>query len=296
MIKEEDWQDLVELIAQKKCTPFIGAGACSGTLRMAGAIAGDWAVKHSYPLADVGDLARVSQYLSIDRYEMFPKEMLKKEFQGKGPPDFTLADEPHAVLADLELPIYITTNYDRFMAQAIESRNRTVVREFCRWNRFPEVVGGSPNLDKDYLPTPARPMVFHLHGNCEIPQSMVLTESDYLDFLIRLTRDQDLLPASVRTALAGTSLLFVGYSLSDWNFRVLLRGLIGSLGANLGYSSIAVQLGPDGLTEERLKRAQDYLLQYFNQIQKIKVHLYWGDIRHFSRELRQRWEKHKHGA
>lgn len=119
---------------------------------------------------------------------------------------------------------------------------------------------------------------------------MVLTEGDYLDFLIRLSRDQDLLPPSIRTALAGTSLLFVGYSLMDWNFRVIFRGIVGSLGASLGYTSIAVQLPLGGLTEQERERAQRYLDQYFDQIQKIKVHIYWGDVRQFARELRERWE------
>ena len=85
-------------------------------------------------------------------------------------------------------------------------------------------------------------------------------------------------------------MLFVGYSLTDWNFRVIFRGLIGSLGASLGYTSMAVQLPPGGLTEQEMKQAQGYLDQYFDQIQKIKVHIYWGDVRQFARELRERWE------
>ena len=71
---------------------------------------------------------------------------------------------------------------------------------------------------------------------------MVLTEDDYLEFLVRMNRDasEPLLPPVIRTAFKD-SLLFVGYSLSDWSFRVLFRGLIGSLPAGLGNLSIAVQ-------------------------------------------------------
>jgi hypothetical protein len=189
MLSDEDWSDLLESIADKRCTPFIGAGASAGTLPTGGAIAQRWAREHSYPFADVGDLARVAQFLALNRHDMFPKVTLVRELKGKGAPDFTQPDEPHAVLADLELPIYITTNFDSFMADAIKSRNRLFEKEICRWNNHPAVIGRASVLDKDYVPNPAKPLVFHLHGTFELPQSMVLTESDYLDFLIRLSQD-----------------------------------------------------------------------------------------------------------
>jgi hypothetical protein len=290
-VGERDWRDLLDLIQVDKCTPFIGAGACAGTLPLGSQIARQWAGEYDYPLGDSTDLARVAQFLAIDRYEMFPKEAIKRQFQDVKPPDFAAPDEPHGVLADLNLPIYITTNYDGFMLQALENRKRAPKREFCYWNNYPQVMGKKSVFDKpDFELSSATPLVYHLHGYYEIPQSMVLTEGDYLDFLIRLSRDQDLLPPVIRTALAGTSLLFVGYSLSDWNFRVLFRGLVSSLGASLGYKSIAVQLPPGDLAGEGLERAQRYLDQYFDKIQRIQVRIYWGDVQEFARELRQRWE------
>ncbi|MFN3332111.1 MAG: SIR2 family protein, partial [Caldilinea sp.] len=115
------------------------------------------------------------------------------------------------------------------------------------------------------------------------------------DFLIRLSRDQSLLPPPIRTALAGTSLLFVGYSLTDWNFRVLFRGLVGSLGASLGYTSIAVQLPPN-LSQMDMERARGYLNKYFDQLQQLRVSIYWGDVHEFTLELRQRWEKFRNAG
>ncbi len=290
-LQDEDWEELIYLIQDGKCTPFIGAGAAAGTLPTGSSVAQEWAEEHDYPLDDTTDLARVAQFLAIDRYDMYPKESIRRQFQGIEPPDFSASDEPHAILADLGLPIYITTNYDDFMRQALKDRNREPEREFCRWNRFTQEVTGEESILKaGFEPTPDRPLVYHLHGHLDLPQSMVLTEGDYLDFLSRLSRDQDLLPPVIRTALAGTSLLFVGYSLSDWDFRVLFRGLMSSLGASLGYSSIAVQLPPGGLNQEELERRQRYLDRYFDKIQKIQVRIYWGDAKEFSGRLRQRWE------
>ena len=292
---DRDWEELLYLIQEKRCTPFIGAGACARTLPLARDIAREWAEEYGYPLADSYDLARVAQFLAIDRYEMYPKDAIRRCFQDVPSPDFSEPDEPHGVLADLNLPIYITTNYDSFMLQALESRQKAPRREFCRWNRFPQVMGEESVFDTGFKPAPATPLVYHLHGCCQTPQSMVLTEADYLDFLICLSSDPTLLPPAIRTALAGTSLLFVGYSLTDWNFRVLFRGLISSLGASLGYSSIAVQLPPSGLIGSDLERATKYLDQYFDKIQQIQVRVYWGDIREFAQELRERWEAFSDG-
>ena len=179
------------------------------------------------------------------------------------------------------------------MFGALEDREKDPVRELCGWNDLVRETMPSA-LEAGLLPTPASPLVYHLHGHCETPQSMVLTEDDYLAFLVRISKDnsEPLLPSPIRRALASTSLLFVGYSLSDWDFRVLFRGLMGSLGATLGMTSIAVQLDPSAAEEpdERRARAQEYLGSYFEKIQTIKVRMYWGDARAFSRELRERWE------
>jgi hypothetical protein len=147
-------------------------------------------------------------------------------------------------------------------------------------------------FDDGYKPVPAEPLVFYLHGQHTVPQSLVLTEDDYLDFLIRLSKDgQDpadrLLPSVIRTAMSSTALMFVGYSLTDWTFRVLFRGLISSFGAELGYPAIAVQL-PKDLPRRARPKAQAYLNAYFSKLQKIKVTVYWGDAAEFAKELRQR--------
>jgi hypothetical protein len=227
---------------------------------------------------------------------MFPKVRIQARFQGKGPPDFSQPNEPHALLADLNLPIYITTNYDDFMVQALGSRKREPVREFCRWNNFPEVTGQKSALRPGYKPRPAQPLVYHLHGHLDVPQSMVLTEGDYLDFLIRLSGRQDhLLPPAILQALAGTALLFVGYSLTDYNFRVIFRGLVGSLGASLGYLGIAVQLPPGNLDAVAQEPARSYLGKYFAQMPQINVRIYWGSAREFAIELRERLGAFSHG-
>ncbi len=293
-LTDADWDVLLQRIKDKECTPFIGAGACAATLPLASDLATEWAKDYHYPLEDKSNLARVAQFLAVQQDAMFPKQLLRRKLQDVEPPDFRAPDDPHGALADLGLPVYITTNYDGLMTGALLNREKDPRRELCGWNKL--VHESEPSvLATGFKPTPANPLVYHLHGHYDVPQSMVLTEDDYLAFLVEISTDNSnrMLPPTIRQALAGTALLFVGYSLSDWDFRVLFRGLMGSLGRTLGMTSIAVQLtpSPDDATDDQRSIVQAYLSSYFEQMQTIKVRLYWGDARDFARELHERWEQ-----
>jgi hypothetical protein len=296
-LEDKDWTLLLRRIKAGKCTPFLGAGACFGVLPLGSHIAQEWAQEHDYPLEDCRDLARVSQFLAVQYDSMFPKEEILERFlKNVDPPDFTQPDEPHGVLAELPLPIYMTTNYDDFMMQALESQPRDPKREMCRWNSYIEEV---PSVfDQGFRPTVANPVVFHLHGHNKhekAAESLVLTEDDYLDFLVNISRDQALtqsriLPPRIQEALTGASLLFIGYRLADWSFRVLFRGLVAPMEQSLRRISVTVQLlpVPTDAPEATKQQAQNYLDEYFN---KIDVRVYWGTAREFSAELRRRWKE-----
>ena len=53
--------------------------------------------------------------------------------------------------------------------------------------------------------------------------SVVLTETDYVDFLAADMLKK--IPTKIVQLLRDARLLFLGYSLEDWNFRVLLQRL-----------------------------------------------------------------------
>lgn len=280
-LEEKDWTLLMQRIKDGKCTPFIGAGACSGALPLGSDIAREWAKKYKYPMADCDDLVRVAQFLAIQSDPMFPKEEILKCLKCISPPNFNAPDEPHGVLAELPLPVYITTNYDEFMVQALKSRNKDPKRELCKWNKY---IKKQPSvLDSGFRPTVANPVVYHLHGHNEVPESLVLTEDDYLSFLVNLSRDQNLLPPRIQEALAGTSLIFIGYRLADWDFRVLFQGIISSTESTLRRISITVQLPP---TQQEMKIYQE---KYFGEMMRV----YWGTAREFAAELGDRWERFK---
>ena len=134
---DDDWNRILRRIQRGKCTPFLGAGASAGVLPLGGAIAEQWADERSYPLWDRENLPRVAQFVAVvEEDPMAPKEDIQKFFDGKAP-DLSHEDEPHRVLAGLPLPIFLTTNYDDFMTQALRARGKQPEQEFCRWTARP---------------------------------------------------------------------------------------------------------------------------------------------------------------
>jgi hypothetical protein len=294
-MSESDWNLLLGRIKEGRCTPFLGAGASAGTFPLGSEIALQWAKEHGYPLDDSLDLARVAQFVAVTVDSMAPKDKIHKQFQILQLPDFTDPDEPHRVLADLPFPIYMTTNYDNSIISALQTRHKDPKLELCRWNTYLRDNEISIfDTDPIYTPTPANPLVFHLHGHYKVPESLVLTEDDYLDFLVNLSKDDDLLPSRIRKAMTGSSLLFLGYRIADWDFRVLFRSIVGYLEKSLIRTHISVQIAPehDGISKEQLEKVQSYLEAYYAE---LKVRVYWGSCREFAAELRRRWVDYDNG-
>jgi hypothetical protein len=278
-LTDETWQTLLERINNQRCLPFLGAGASFPAIPLGSTIAAEWAQEYNYPGDNPKNLVEVAQFLAVLYDPLTPKEKILKQLDGAIPPDFNAADEPHGLLADLPLPIYLTTNYDDFMVRALESRYRDARRELCRWNALIE---NEPSVfDNNFTPTVANPVVFHLHGHT-IPESIVLTEDDYLYFLANIGQEK-LLPKPIQQALTRSTCVFIGYRLADWNFRVLFQGL-------RAYSMVGVSIAvlkPPG-DDELARRQRDYLDKYYAN---MKLEVYWGTAREFAAELREHWEK-----
>ena len=128
----------------------------------------------------------------------------------------------------------------------------------------------------------------HLHGHLEAEESLVLTENDYLDFLVGISENRNqLLPDKIQDALASTSLLFLGYSLTDWDFRVIFRSIVYYLAKN-DKAHVSVQLEPErkaDMTDQELENIISYLQKYY-ALQKIEV--FWGDCKAFAETLKQK--------
>jgi hypothetical protein len=235
-------------------------------------------VKYGYPEAEPADLARVAQFLT-QTDKGFPNELIKKSFDPASPPDFDDPNEPHTVLSALPLPIYITTNYDDFMVRALQAQNKKPKREFHRWNEQLRTVPSCFD-DSDFQATAERPVVFHLYGHTEAPESMVVTEDDYREFLSNTSKKDQSLPLRIEKALAGTAPLFLGYDPTDQKFRNLMQILV-------PYLSMNVLRPPGSFKLGALKIPQYLASQFVSPTGGSRLEAF----REFVGDLRRRWEE-----
>ena len=289
-LKESDWEVLLRRIREEKCTPVLGTGVYSETTNLRATIAEEWASEEGYPLQDVLNLARVARFISIKYDADYTKGKLLDRFERVAKPKFDDPNNPYSILAALPVPIYLTTTYDDFMAQALKKANRDVRREMCRWNKM---IGSEPSIFEDgFDPTIANPLVFHFHGWTDSLESLVLTEDDYFEFLINVSSDPSIIPTRIQRAITGSSLLLLGYRLDDWDFRVMFHLMASYLERSLGRTHVAVQIAQvkDETPEEEKSKARDYLNLYFEKYKKLDIRIYWGTCLEFISELKARWD------
>jgi hypothetical protein len=256
------------------------------------------------------ELPQVAQFLAVDQDPAFPRENLEKhviealvERYGRElAPDVDrmsldqlvaavgaqrrAADEgePHRVLARFPFPIFLTANPDNLLADALAAAGKAPQVVICPWNKDLARSSSIFDDDPDYRPTVERPLVYHLFGHLSQPDSVVLTEDDYFNYLIGVTRNNKLIPEVVRRVLADTPLLFLGFHIDDWNFRVLFRSLMEREG-NLRlskYAHAAVQIDPEEGRILEPERARRYLEAYFGG---AAISIYWGTTEDFVRGL-----------
>lgn len=308
-LADKDWRDLLTSICKRKCIPFVGSGIytiqsedAKMLLPSSKAIVERWKKEHRYPLEDLYELARVytledsyqlarlAQFLEIESAdEMYPKNMLSDMLKEIDLVDFNSQfknSSPYNILANLDLPIYITTNYDKFLELTIsKSPNKESQSELCRWNDnltkyFRTLEVSSIFEQNQYKPSAEGPLVYHILGDIDTPQSMVLAERDYFEYVINLNKNEekDMIPSVIRKELGLSSLLFIGYSLDDINFRVIFQGFLSfldDLPKEYRKLSIAVQIPPVISKEEQIKM-QKYLDQYTRNMFDLRI--YWADV------------------
>jgi hypothetical protein len=292
-LTNDGWEALLRRIKNGQCTPFLGPGVNAGILPPCSEIAKDWSEKYNYPLEDCSDLANVSQFLEFTRSEtIFPIEEIIacintkfKEWQDNVNSTEFLEknDEPVSVLSKLPFPLYINTNYDDILFWALKMRNKEPSYDYCRWKK--ELLKTAAG--KEVEPNPEHPLVYHLFGHIKNPESLVLSEDDHMDFLVNVIRNGNLIPSLISRSLDSTSLIFMGFGMDDWSFRVLFRILNSSeAGTSMRRISVAVQITP-----YKDKNKNEIMRQYFTKyFDKIKVKVYWGTTNQFATELKERWE------
>jgi hypothetical protein len=304
------WKALVNAIAKKSFTPIIGWGLGEGVYGSTQDLAQGLAKAHHFPLAPYqrADLPLVAQYLLVNQHDSnFPLDEVKKQLRTQifdrhrdelGPEfkDASLSkllnesgilqrqheDDPYRILAELPAPVFVTACPDTLLTEALKEAGKSPEIHYAFWKRNIE-----PPKPYEGKPTVQQPLVFHIFGHLKEPDSLVLTEDDYFDYLIGASKNRALVPNVVRHALTNTSLMFLGFQINDWSFRVLFRLIMSQEGGarRRRLAHAAVQVDPEGNLLIDVEEARNYLKDYYGS---EDISIFWGGSDEFLRQLQPR--------
>lgn len=182
--------------------------------------------------------------------------------------------DPYRILADLKTCVYVTTAWTDLLQAALRDKGRTPITMGFKWKGLEE-----PRVRPE-RPTEERPFVYHLFGRLDDLPSLVLSEDDYFAWLyawaIRHSRS---VPPSVLEALEAKSLLFLGYRLDDWDFRVVFQSIWNLAGRELlrRNQHVGVQFRRESHMFNS-KAVKEYMESYFG---RANVSIYWGETHEF---------------
>jgi hypothetical protein len=293
-LDEETWNLILRRLSrdEHRCTPILGPELSFGSMAARAAVARAWAMEREFPFEERHDLPRVAQFAAVKDSDEDAKREFVQYFRLIAPPKPDDPEDPYRILALLPFPLYLTTNYDSFLYGELERvKEKKPRQDFCRWK---DDLREKPSaFAPPYERHVANPVVFHIYGHIGQPDSLVLTEDDYLDFLEALARDPNVIPAPVGAA-KNTALLFLGYRLRDLDFRVLLRFLNLKQSGERKKIHLCVQLAEDpadATADRALKAVEEYLKECCDQ---LRINVYFGTCRQFLSELQKRWKESTH--
>ena len=290
----------------------------------------EWANLIEYPMQDKYNLARVAQYYMVEqkdnphsrtKYLEFLKSFLltiatedteyadlagrlKSQIQEQrfseivdqlDYPRFPQgAEDTLRLLARLPLPIYVTTSQSDFLERALEAEGKKPCTQICFWSGAISSARAEHRTDPEFIPTITNPLVYHLYGLEDYPQTLVLSEDDYINFLISMVEDTNTLnpvvPLSLRRALGESHLILLGYRLADWDFRVLFRFILKFRRDEFSPRGMVIQLQQNERSMGNVEKSLEYLGHYFD---RRKFDIEWNNAESFIQKLWNDWNAYR---
>jgi hypothetical protein len=206
---------------------------------------------------DRDDLAKVSSYYTEISGRSLLRNLLHEKLNRQYP-----IGELHRLIADVPVPqLIVVTNYDTLLERAFDEVGKPYdlvvhpeeTKEYANavlWRRHGanEATPIAPGELARHVDLGTTTVIYKIHGTLDTQDashdSFVITEEDYIEFLSRMTA-HTAIPPLFTAHFRERNFLFLGYSLRDWNLRVVLRDLLKVRSEKL--PAWAIQRGPSEL-------------------------------------------------
>jgi SIR2-like domain len=252
-------------VDRQRCILFLGAAVHSppppgsafrypeahrppGGRALSMALAAECRLNEHYAHESRDNLQRVSLFYELGRSRKELIDAVTESVQhGKRPSPVLRA------LAEMDFPLVITTNYDSLFEEAL--------RDAGKQPRV-SVYSVDRDLKQQLADTSAeRPIVLKLHGDVAHPETIVITDEDYIDFVGKMSSKEPghPFPLPLRELLVSWMTLFVGYSLADYNLRLLFRTLRWRTDPAYASRMYSIDRNPDALIRDVWENERRYL-------------------------------------
>jgi hypothetical protein len=252
----------------------------------------------AYPREVLGDLLRVSQCVQGKRGWQVLYRTLHGLFDHDYPPTDLhtfLAEMPGRIAAMDQPPrdshlLFVTTNFDDVLERALEQANEPFdlvwyVAQGAHMGRFmhqPPTGEAQVIEDPDRYVTPfdltKRSVVLKIHGAIDRASadndSFVITEDNYIEYLTR-TDVRRLIPKPLVAKLRTSSILFLGYSMRDWNLRAIFHRIWHE--ERLGWTSWAIRRPLPDPRADAAGSAEDRELARYALLEAELEEGFWND-------------------
>lgn len=239
----DDLDDIANMVSKGKCVLFLGAGVHAPPPKdgpwnyddskrppfggdLSEALAKECGFPDDYRkdrgLPEDGEVPRdvmrnlplISQFYELKKSRQQLSKRFKEAVQtGKSPSPAVQA------LAELPFPLVITTNYDTHFEDSMRRHDKDPVMFYYKAFHEHEA---TPDLEDDV--SAEQPAILKIHGDVH-HGNMVATDEDYIQFVLRMNDSPQFNPIPVgwRSELKKKATLYIGYSLVDYNLRLLLN-------------------------------------------------------------------------
>jgi len=246
---------IAESIRERACILFLGAGIHAGPpagsrfvydaaarpplgTELSRHLAAECDLTTKHPGETGLNLGRTSLFYETEKSRQELVESLRTAVQDGKQPSPVLRG-----LAAIGFPLVITTNYDKLLESALFQASRVPnVKVYASDST-------EPTADYPGEPSPERPFVFKIHGDIDDGSSIVITDEDYIQFILRMTDQRPYypLPETIRFRLTKWTTLFLGYSLLDYDLRLLFKTLRWKVDESQFPPVYSVDIKPDPL-------------------------------------------------